>query len=106
MRDVSLTGAYSKNLAFAQGIKGIGSTASAYLVTAVAAIAIFSGLGWRAAFPVFFILMALTFISVLFLKVDETKADVPPSFSSSLGLLKKPIFLMAVIGIFLYVGAE
>jgi fucose permease len=106
MRDVSIPGAYSKNLAFAQGIKGIGSTVSAYLVTAVAAIAIFSGLGWRAAFPVFFILMAITFLSVLFLKVEETKADVPPSLGSSLGLLKKPIFLMAVIGIFLYVGAE
>jgi len=106
MRDVSSTGAYSRNLAFAQGIKGIGSTASAYLVTAVAAIAMFSGLGWRAAFPVFFIIMAVTFLSVLFIKVEETKADVPPSLGSSLGLLKKPIFLMAVIGIFLYVGAE
>jgi fucose permease len=106
MRDVSAAGAYSKNLAFAQGIKGIGSTLSAYLVTAVAAIAIFSGLGWRAAFPVFFILMVVTFISVLFLKVEETKADVPPSLGSSIKLLKNPVFLLAVIGIFLYVGAE
>jgi fucose permease len=106
MRDVSAPGAYSRNLAFAQGIKGIGSTVSAYLVTAVAAIVLFKDMGWRAAFPVFFILMALTFVSVLFIKVDETKADVPPSLGSSLGLLKKPVFLMAVIGIFLYVGAE
>jgi fucose permease len=106
MRDVSAAGAYSKNLAFAQGIKGIGSTLSAYLVTAVAAIAVFSGLGWRAAFPVFFILMVVTFISVLFLKVEETKADVPPSLGSSIKLLKNPVFLLAVIGIFLYVGAE
>lgn len=106
MRDVSAQGAYSRNLAFAQGIKGIGSTVSAYLVTAVAAIVLFKDMGWRAAFPVFFILMALTFVSVLFIKVEETKADVPPSLGSSLGLLKKPVFLMAVIGIFLYVGAE
>lgn len=106
MRDVSPQGAYSRNLAFAQGIKGIGSTVSAYLVTAVATLIIFRDLGWRAAFPVFFILMAITFLSVLFIKVEETKADVPPSLGSSLGLLKKPIFLMAVIGIFLYVGAE
>jgi len=106
MRDVSPQGAYSRNLAFAQGIKGIGSTVSAYLVTAVAALVIFKDLGWRAAFPVFFILMAITFLSVLFIKVEETKADVPPSLGSSLGLLKKPVFLMAVIGIFLYVGAE
>lgn len=106
MRDVSSTGTYSRNLAFAQGIKGIGSTVSAYLVTAVAALVLFRDLGWRAAFPVFFILMALTFVSVLFIKVEETKADVPPSLNSSLGLLNKPVFLMAVIGIFLYVGAE
>lgn len=106
MRDVSAQGAYSRNLAFAQGIKGIGSTVSAYLVTAVAALVIFKDLGWRAAFPVFFILMVLTFLSVLFIKVEETKADVPPSLGSSLGLLKNPIFLMAVVGIFLYVGAE
>jgi FHS family L-fucose permease-like MFS transporter len=106
MRDVSVSGGYSRNLAFAQGIKGIGSTVSAYLVTAVATFAFFKDLGWRAAFPVFFVLMVITFISVLFIKVDETKADVPPSLSSSLGLLKRPIFLMAVVGIFLYVGAE
>lgn len=39
-------------------------------------------------------------------KVEETKADVPPSIGSSLGLLKKPVFALAVLGIFLYVGAE
>ena len=36
----------------------------------------------------------------------STKADVPPSIGSSLGLLKQPIFFLAVLGIFLYVGAE
>ena len=40
------------------------------------------------------------------LKVEETKADVPPSIGSSLGLLKEPVFFLAVLGIFLYVGAE
>jgi fucose permease len=75
-------------------------------VTAIAAIAIFKGMGWRASFPLFFFIMAITFICVLFLKVNETKADVPPSLGSSLGLLKKPMFLLAVVGIFLYVGAE
>lgn len=106
MRDVSAAGNYSRNLSFAQGIKGIGSTASTYLVTAVAAIAIFQGMGWRGSFPVFFILMALAFVLVAVLKVEETKADEPPSIGSSLGLLMEPVFLFAVIGIFLYVGAE
>jgi fucose permease len=106
MRDVSAEGAYSRNLSFAQGFKGIGSTASTYLVGAVASIAVFERMGWRGAFPIFFVLMAIAFISVAFLKVDETKADEPPSIGSSLGLLAQPPFFLAVLGIFLYVGAE
>src|ERR1039458_9045406 len=51
MRDVSAAGTYSRNLAFAQGIKGIGSTASAYLVTAITTLALFKGMDWRGAFP-------------------------------------------------------
>ncbi|MCX7008192.1 MAG: MFS transporter [Kiritimatiellaeota bacterium] len=106
MRDVSPAGAYSRNLAFAQGIKGIGSTASTYLVGAITAIAMFQSMGWRGTFPVFCALMVITFIGVMLIKVDETKADTPPSISSSLGLLKAPVFALAVLGIFLYVGAE
>jgi FHS family L-fucose permease-like MFS transporter len=106
MRDVSPEGAYSRNLSFAQGIKGIGSTLSTYLITALAGLALFKGMGWRGAFPLFFILMALAFFFVASMKIEETKADKPPSLGSSLGLLKEPVFLLAVIGIFLYVGAE
>jgi fucose permease len=106
MRDVSPAGAYSRNLAFAQGIKGIGSTASTYLVGAITAIAIFQSMGWRGTFPVFAGLMIITFIGVMLIKVEETKADTPPSIASSLSLLKEPVFALAVLGIFLYVGAE
>jgi FHS family L-fucose permease-like MFS transporter len=106
MRDVSPEGAYGRNLALAQGIKGLGSTASTYIVTAIASIAIFKDMGWRGAFPVFCVLMMLAFVSVAFLKIKETKADVPPSIGSSLDLLKQPVFMLAVLGIFLYVGAE
>jgi fucose permease len=106
MRDVSAEGTYSRNLAFAQGIKGIGSTASAYLVTAITTFALFKGMDWRGAFPPFCILMALAFVAVAFVNVKEAKADVPPSIGSSLSLLSEPIFLLAVVGIFLYVGAE
>ena len=106
MRDVSAEGGYSRNLAFAQGIKGIGSTSSTYLVTAVTSIAFFQSMGWRGTFPLFFILMAVAFVGVLLVNVQETKADVPPSIGSSLGLLGQPIFFLAVLGIFLYVGAE
>ena len=47
--------------------------------------------------------MTVTFILVALLKVKETKSDMPPSIGSSLGLLKEPVFLLAVIGIFVYV---
>jgi fucose permease len=106
MRDVSPAGAYGRNLAFAQGIKGLGSTASTYIVTAIVALAFFKSMGWRGAFPLFCLLMALAFVSVAFMKVKETKVEVPPSIGSSLSLLKEPVFFMAVVGIFLYVGAE
>jgi FHS family L-fucose permease-like MFS transporter len=106
MRDVSPEGSYSRNLSFAQGIKGIGSTLSTYLIGAMATLVVFQGMGWRGAFPLFFILMALAFVSVAALKVDETKAEKPPSLGTSLGLLKEPVFFLAVLGIFLYVGAE
>ncbi len=106
MRDVSGKGAYSRNLSFAQGIKGLGSTAATYLVTAITAIALFQNMGWRGSFPIFFVLMAAAFVFVSFVKVEESKPETPPSIGSSLSLLKKPVFAMAVLGIFLYVGAE
>ena len=108
MRDVSAEGRYGRNLSLAQGFKGIGSTLSSYIVggTALAGVAVLAKMGWRGVFPIFFILMAGAFVWVLFLKIDEAKADVPPSIGSSLGLLKKPVFALAVLGIFLYVGAE
>jgi FHS family L-fucose permease-like MFS transporter len=106
MRDVSAQGDYSRNLALAQGIKGVGSSASAYLPSVVGAVGVLAAMGWRGAFPIFFALMALALVMVATLKVDETKADVPPSIGSSLSLLTTPTFALAVLGIFLYVGAE
>ncbi|MBI9018864.1 MAG: MFS transporter [Phycisphaerae bacterium] len=106
MRDVSAGGMYGRNLSFAQGFKGIGSTASAYLVSIAATIAFLAKLEWRAAFPIFCGLMAIVFVWVMTLKIEEQKAEIPPSIGSSLGLLKKPVFALAVLGIFLYVGAE
>src|SRR5512142_1396196 len=69
MRDVSAEGNYSRNLAFAQGIKGIGSTASTWLVTFITTLALFKGMDWRGAFPPFCALMALAFVSVAFVNV-------------------------------------
>lgn len=106
MRDVSVAGTYSRNLALAQGIKGVGSSASAYLVGLVMVLPLFAQMGWRGAIPVFFVFMLLAFIFVALSQIDESRADVPPSISTSLSLLKEPVFAFAVLGIFLYVGAE
>ena len=106
MRDVSGEGAYSRNLSFAQGIKGLGSTVATYLVTAITAIALFQNMGWRGTFPIFFVLMAAAFVFVSMVKVEERKPETPPRIGSSLRLLKEPVFALAVLGIFLYVGAE
>jgi MFS transporter, FHS family, L-fucose permease len=106
MRDVSAPGDYSRNLALAQGIKGLGSSASALLPFVIGSVGFLATMGWRGAFPVFFVLMALALVLVAILKVDETKVEAPPGIGQSLALLGEPVFAMAVLGIFLYVGAE
>ncbi|MCB0743674.1 MAG: MFS transporter [Ignavibacteriae bacterium] len=106
MYDVSEEGKYSRNLALAQGIKGLGSSGSAYLVGLVLILPFVASMGWRGVFPIFLLFMIIAFVLVASLKVTETKADIPPSINSSLQLLKQPVFALAVLGIFLYVGAE
>ena len=106
MRDVSAAGDYSRNLALAQGFKGLGSASSAFLPSVVGVIGLLAAMGWRGAFPIFFALMAVAFVLVAMMQVNETKADVPPGIGSSLALLKMPVFAFAVLGIFVYVGAE
>lgn len=106
MRDVSPAGAYARNLSFAQFVKGAGSSASSYLVGLAALLPLLGGMGWRSVFPVFFAFMVLAFLAVAFLKVEEAPAEVPPSLSGSFALLREPAFALAVLGIFLYVGAE
>lgn len=102
MRDVSEEGMFARNLSFAQFVKGVGSVGSTALVGWLAV----GELGWRKVFPVFLGLSLIALVSVLALKVKETRADVPPGIGSSLALLGEPAFGLAVVGIFLYVGAE
>jgi fucose permease len=102
MRDVSAEGRYARNLTFAQFVKGVGSVGSTALVAWLAV----GEMGWRRAFPVFLALTVVGLVTVTLLKVQETRSDEPPSIASSLALLKEPAFGFAVLGIFLYVGAE
>lgn len=106
MRDVSRSGEYSRNLALAQGFKGIGSSVSAFLPGVVGIMGVLSAMGWRGAFPIFSGLMAVAFVLVALMRIDESQAEAPPGIGGSLALLKTPAIALAVLGIFLYVGAE
>ncbi len=102
MRDVSAEGRFARNLSFAQFVKGVGSVGSTALVAKLA----IGELGWRRVFPVFLAITIVSLVALLLLKVKETRAEAPPSVASSLALLGEPTFGLAVLGIFLYVGAE
>jgi MFS transporter, FHS family, L-fucose permease len=102
MRDVSAPGRFAQNLSFAQFVKGVGSVGSTFLVGWLAV----GESGWRNAFPVFMIVTAVGLTALMFLRIKETRTTAPPSVASSLALLKEPAFGLAVLGIFLYVGAE
>ena len=106
MRDVSAEGKYSRNLAFAQGIKGIGSTASTLSLDRHRRDRRFQEMDWRAGFPFFCGLMISGLRVGRCSEGRGIQSRWPPSIGSSLGLLKEPIFFLAVLGIFLYVGAE
>jgi fucose permease len=106
MRDVSEQGDYSRNLALAQGFKGLGSAGSAFLPSVVGIVGVLAAMGWRGAFPIFLVLMVIAFLLVMIMHIEETRADTPPSIASSLALLGNPAFALAVVGIFVYVGAE
>jgi len=109
IRDICAEGAYSRSLAVAQGIKGVGSAASSYMATAAVSVGLFAGMGWRWAFPVFFALAVAAFLCVALLYVDGAKggaAAVAPSVAGCLALLRRPALALVVLGVFLYVGAE
>jgi fucose permease len=105
MRDVSEKGRYARNLTFAQFIKGLGSIAGPAVTIALVS----RGLPWSSIFTVFGLFVAVTFVGVALLKVEEKKEadDKPPaSISSSFALLKNSYVALMIFGLFLYVGAE
>ena len=103
MRDVSAPGRYARNLTFAQFLKSLGSISGPYLATLVVAL----GLAWFRIFPVFAAVTLLTLLLSLSLPASESAAeDRPASVAASFALLKEPAVALAVLGIFLYVGAE
>ncbi len=105
MRDVSPEGTYSKNLSFAQSVKAIGSSLG-FLVPPLAAL--YLGLEWSILFPLFAVMIILTFALMAPMKIEEHK-DVnsqPASVKSCFSLLKNGYVLLMVMAIFIYVGAE
>jgi len=107
MRDVSEAGRYSRNLTFAQFIKGLGSIAGPALAVALAVpedkwasiVRVYRG---------FALVVAVTLVGLLLLRVEEKQGDdkPPASIRSSFALLADPYVFMMILGLFLYVGAE
>ena len=105
MRDVSAPGKYSSNLSFGQSIKAIGSSLGFLLPPFVAN---YFGMDWSILFPVYAVLILLTFLWTKSTPIREKKdtSAIPASLKSSFQLLRNGYVLLMVLGIFLYVGAE
>lgn len=104
IRDVSVEGAYSRNLSMAQFVKAIGSLSCSVVVVLAKR---WFGLDWGIIFPVFAAAVAIALVSAATLQVDTRKADRgAATLGSCLGLLKNSFVFSMVLGIFLYVGAE
>lgn len=105
MRDVSAPGKYSSNLSLGQSIKAIGSSLGFLLPPFVAK---YYGMDWSILFPIYAILILVTFLWTRSVKIREIKDpdSNPATFLSSLKLLGNGYVFLMVLGIFLYVGAE
>jgi fucose permease len=105
LRDVSAKGKFSRNLAFAQFIKAIGSNSGPYVIPLVITL----GLFWQSIFYIYFLVAVITMLLILPLKIKEREDEEkqkPASIKSSLALLKNPFVFLMVFSLFLYVGAE
>lgn len=105
MREVSAPGKFSRNLTFAQFIKGIGATSAPYAVPLVLAL----GLKWNAIFSIYSAAVLVTLLGVLPLPIrhrSEREKSPSASVRSSFSLLRERRVLLMVLGVFLYVGAE
>jgi FHS family L-fucose permease-like MFS transporter len=127
MRDVSAPGRFARNLTFAQFIKSLGSISGPYLTTLIIAL----GFAWHRIFPIFAAVTLLALLLAAGLDAGPREAGggpagaapargadpppgaapppsaaSPPSVASSFALLAEPSVALAVLGIFLYVGAE
>jgi MFS transporter, FHS family, L-fucose permease len=106
MRDVSEEGKYSSNLSLAQSVKAVGSSLG-FLIPPLVLSQL--GLDWSILFPVYAIIIIITFFILKITKIEEKKVDNSNlvSFSSSIKLfLNNGYVALMVLSIFLYVGAE
>lgn len=104
MRDVSAPGMFSSNLSLGQSIKAIGSSLGFLLPP----FALMAGMDWTLLFPIYAVLILITFGLTSTLQVKEVKHEdeAPASFKSCISLLKNKYVFMMVMSIFVYVGAE
>jgi len=105
MRDVSAPGKYSSNLSLGQSIKAIGSSLGFLLPPFIAQ---YFGMDWSILFPIYAVLILITYLWTKSTPIAEKKDPDAhtASFASSIKLLGNGYVLLMVLGIFLYVGAE
>ena len=105
MRDVSPKGKYSRNLSYGQFVKAIGSLTGS-LIPIIAAQ--YWGMDWKLLFPIYGIIILIVILYLYFTPIQEKAMDKeePATFRSCFSLLRNPVVLLMVLGIFLYVGSE
>lgn len=104
MRLVSKPGRYSRNLNFAQFIKGIGGNTGPFLLPLI----VYLGFRWHVLFGIYAVIMMMTLISLISFNLDEGEDEQgvkTANFRSSIALLRNRAVFPMVTGIFLSVAA-
>lgn len=107
MRDVSDEGKYSSNLSLGQFIKAIGSFTAPLVFYIAGRMGYTETQAWGILMPIFAGAVVISIISIASLNVKERANDnKTASVSSCISLLGNRFVFMAVLAIFVYVGAE
>lgn len=103
LQDVSPRKNFSSFMSLTQFVKAIVSLLGPIIAAFVA-----TRFGdWKLVFAVYAITSLIAVVWLHFTKIEESGADkTPATFKSCFSLLKNPLILMMVIGIFLTVGAD
>ena len=101
--DISNKKTQSANLSFSQFIKASAALLSPIYISIL--VRVFGD--WKLIFPIYAVLSLLVAVWLMSIDVEEKKTNKPPAtLGSVIGLLKYPLVVVMVIGIFLIVGFD